>query len=136
MKKKAMLWFVLLCCTISPLVAQKYYSDRENGYSGKALAQYMGTFPKKEIEEKAHMMSYVFNMMAMGQGLTFMGPLEKISKEVNFFIWSALNEYRFSDNEVYGITINSDNLPFIVLVFVIITDNGKNYQCLYGSQWT
>ncbi len=92
----------------------KYYSDLLNGYSGVAGANYFTTGgipiyggpPKGFIETR---------------------PLKKLSKEEEFLIRKALEEYSLKDGEVYNVTVKCDNSKEFLNLQVEIYSNGKNF---------
>lgn len=145
MKKKTILCMVLLCCTMLPVMAaeEKIYRDYINGYSGSAMAIFL---PSKNgivtgSNGKPLSLPEVCDSIETGamEGLIKLGKREKLTKEENFLIWSALNEYELLDGEVYMVGITTD--PSIgydaefLLFLVTITDNGRGYTWYGGFRY-
>lgn len=130
MKKKLIVCLALLCCTIFPVAAQELYSDRSNGYSGHAGAHYIGT--TKDVNLAEHWAGLERHM---GKRFTFLRAIQKLSKEENFLLWSALNEYELSSNEVYQVAITWENKSTTLALLVVITDKGRSCTLYDASLW-
>lgn len=141
MKKKTILCMVLLCCTMLPVMAaeEKIYRDYINGYSGYAIAEFLPSKNGMIIHQSNGeflSISEVCDLLATELAGMILGKKTKLTKEENFLIWSALNEYELLDGEVYMVGITTD--PSIgydaefLLFLVTITDNGRGYTW-YGG---
>ena len=140
--KKKLVCIVVLCCTMLPVMAAegKIYRDYINGYSGYAIAEF---FPSKNgivtdrdgVSRSLSEFCDFCETEIKSKG-TFLGKKEKITKEENFLIWSALNEYELLDEEVYVVIITTDQVLGDGVEFscflVTIKNNGRNCTP-YGS---
>lgn len=140
MKKKTILCMVLLCCTMLPVMAggPKFYYDYSRGYKGEAFALFENKTASVYDET---LLREVFDnyerMIQGGYGWVRGRDNIKITKEDNFLIWSALNEYELSDGEVYAVFVSPrNNLKGNVMLFfsVMITNNGNNFK-YFASEW-
>ena len=128
MKKKAILWFVLLCCTISPLVAQKakFYDDFE-GHRGYAEARYETKVANADPSKYGDPGGWYYDYEPWLQKINPDRRITKLSKEDSFLIWSALNEYEILTDEIYQVAIiRSDDS--LALFTVAIKNNGESFQ--------
>ena len=123
MKKRLLICIAMLIFILFSINAQSYY-DWNNGYSGSAVAYYLGTTktinPAQVAEDAEH------NMRSIGLKVT--GYCQKLSKTESFLIWSALNEYDYNDGEVYSLVINPSNNITALCLVVVITNGGKSFQ--------
>ena len=124
MIKKIILIAIFLIILVDPVFADKYYSDKANGYSGYAGATYAGsTAGMTSAEFNQH-----FNLaktFAM-QTRTFIGDCRKLSKAEAFLLWAALKEFNYSANEAYIVTIKENNSTLTLTLLVVITENGQD----------
>ena len=119
--------FVLSIVSAVPLFAgeMKNYSDWINGYSGTSGAEYMGTTTEIDLEK------LIMNgRQSFKQKAQYIGDCKKLTKEENFLLWSALNEFDYKDNEIYAVGIFWDHnteSAFLGLI-AVITENGKSFN--------
>lgn len=131
MKNKRII--VLLVCIFScfiPLFSadSKFYSDFENGWCGYSRADYIGTTrnvnPSQFAAEAERRVKSFFRITRY---------CEKLSRQENFLLWSALGEYDYKDNEVYSVVIEQDKETLNLIV--VINDNGNNCSWYGGAYW-
>ena len=135
--KKKLVCIVVLCCTMLPVMAAegKIYRDYINGYSGYAIAEF---FPSKngmlihQSNGEFLSISEACDLVATELAGMILGKKTKLTKEENFLIWSALNEYELLDGEVYTVEISTPPYTEVLGVLVMITDNGNGYTW-YGG---
>ena len=138
MKKKTIICMLVLCCTMLPVMAgePKIYISMD--YKGKALAEFLpskngilirpnGEF--QSISEFCDMYETELGMSGM-----ILEKKTKLTKEENFLIWSALNEYELLDGEVYFVVISTPPYTEALAFLVMITDNGNGYTWYGGWQ--
>ena len=118
--------FASISCLKLSAANMKPYIDWDNGYSGYANADYVGTTrtinPSQFAEEGER------RIRAFGATIT--RYCQKLSKSENFLLWSALNEYNYSDNEIYSVTIQQGMQ--ILQLIVVIRENGNSVDW-YGG---
>lgn len=123
MKKKIILCFAFTFCISLASVFGRRYEDKKNGYSGLAMATYLGTI--KEIDDWGTITLLRNNHEMDGHRTR---DCEKLSKAESFLMWSALEEYNFKKNEVYNILI-FEGYDYLVLT---VTITGKDTLEWYG----
>lgn len=116
----------------------KYYSDWQ-GHSGYAAAEYCGNLIDTLGSSSAF---YSYNIEGFLQnlqrsqtelkeqfGFDKVRDIEKLSKEENFLIWSALNEYELSDGDAYVVSCTTSLMqPNLKYFTVVIINNGKSFK--------
>lgn len=134
--KKKLVCMVLLCCTMLPVMAaeEKIYRDYINGYSGYAVVEFLPSKNGMLIQSNGEFLSIseVCDLVATELAGMILGKKTKLTKEENFLIWSALNEYELLDGEVYIVEISTPPYTEDLGVLVMITDNGNGYTW-YGG---
>ena len=135
--KKKLVCMVLLCCTMLPVMAAegKIYRDYINGYSGYAIAEFLPSKNGMLIHQSNGeflSISEACDLLATELAGMILGKKTKLTKEENFLIWSALNEYELLDGEVYIVDIRTPPYTEVLGVLVMITDNGNGYTW-YGG---
>lgn len=123
----SLITFVLLWVTPIYAADIKWYSDWKNGYCGYAGADYIGT--TKNIDPNAYANNAEAHLRSLGVYIT--RYCQKISKQENYLLWSALSMYNYSDGEVYAVTIQQGKE--ILNLFVVIKDGGKS--CSQYGGW-
>lgn len=103
MKKKLVVAAVVAILVAMDASAQglKRYNDWANGYSGDSEATYYSQGFSQSLALQSRQ-----NGIKYGAVIT---EYSKLSKEDNFLLWSALNEYDLRDGECYVVTLYSDN---------------------------
>src|SRR5574344_1701441 len=103
MKKKFLCLLVIIVAMQVSVFAQvfKSYSDYENGYSGSSVANYQGI---RSIDEAR----FIHNNMKISTNDNLAIDIHKLSKEENFLLNKALNEYDYEDGECYTVLIMPD----------------------------
>ena len=127
---------LVLCCTMLPVMARepKIYISKD--YKGMAWAEFLPSKngilirPNGEFQS----ISEVCDMYETELGMSGMilEKKTKLTKEENFLIWSALNEYELLDGEVYFVAISTPPYTEVLSFLVMITDNGNGYTW-YGG---
>ena len=132
----------LIClAVVMPLVVavcsgqMKYYSDWQ-GHSGYAVAEYCTTHDPSVFNKQSFLDDrFRESLDDLAEGVKSLGyaksgDIKKLSKQENFLIWSALNEYELLDGEVYKVvTYSSDSTdPYRQAFFVCIMNNGKSFK--------
>lgn len=120
MKKRIIFCVVFLLEFVCALSARgpKFYQDYQNGYAGTALADFLG-YGKDAYSKFDSYMDY-----SRREGLLRLYPLEKLTNEESFLIWSALGEFDVRDGEVYGVSFTRTMSEGGIGV-VTIKDNGE-----------
>lgn len=106
----------------------KWYFDYYNNYSGRATILYLGTTAECTPSQEASQAEAFLQS-------DIVGYCRKLSKTENFLIWSALAEYDYVENEVYGIVVQDAGNDTALTVVVQIVDNGKSFRW-YGGFYT
>lgn len=109
----------------------KHYDDWGNDYHGKAVASYCGTTENFDLDLVLKEVSSKIESI----GFVFVSDIKKLSKEEEFLIWKSLNEYSLNDNEIYSILWNKDNSNLAGIIYVIITNNGRNFSWYDCGYW-
>ena len=125
--------FILMLLFVWVLEAEdlKFYSFKDEGYSGYAIASYMAYMPAFDVVEKLAESNEEYYKKHNAFIRYNMG---KLSKQESFLLWSALNEYNYKDGEMYAVVIKQKN-EYLHL-FVIIMDE-VNYGChFWGGIYT
>ncbi len=117
-KAVVVLAIALFVATFASAEGRSYY-DWENGYSGVADAIYVGTTRTLDTNEAI----YSFEEGLRNEGFQYICPCSKLSKRDIFLLWSALNEYNYSNNEVYCVSISQ--IGGVLYLLVVITDAQK-----------
>lgn len=135
MKKRIALCLVFMLCILSAVTGREKlgsytkYEDRKNGYSGWAVARYLGTTKETDAYKE---------MQELASSLYWMMPslCSKLTNEESFLMWSALAEYNLKKGEIYYISICDypTNRTKDLLLFVTIT--GKDTLEWYGYYYT
>lgn len=118
-KAVVVLAIALFVATFASAQQGGYYHDWKNGYSGEAVATCFGTTRTVSI-------SYTISdwqKFVQSKGFQYLGPCSKLSKRDIFLLWSALNEYNYSNNEVYCVSISQ--IGGVLYLLVVITDAQK-----------
>lgn len=128
MKKKIMFIF-LISISLIPLFGakSKYYYDYQNGYSGYASADYLGSTKKG-----FNIIEYKTNMEGMlgSYGYSFK-KCAGLSKQESFLLWSAIDEYNRSYNDCFEVMI-TEGSQITWLVGEITNKNGVENFSWYG----
>ena len=138
MKKKTIICMLVLCCTMLPVMAGGPKTYISMDYKGEALAEFLPSKngilirPNGEFQS----ISEVCDMYETELGMSGMilEKKTKLTKEENFLIWSALNEYELLDGEVYFVAISTPPYTEALSFLVMITDNGNGYTWYGGWQ--
>ena len=127
---------LVLCCTMLPVMAAegKFYRDYSKGYKGEALAEFLPSKNGMLIQSNGEFLSIseACDLVATEQTGMILEKKTKLTKEENFLIWSALNEYELLDGEVYIVAISTPPYTEVLSFLVMITDNGNGYTW-YGG---
>lgn len=138
MKKKTIICMLVLCCTMLPVMAAwpKFYYDYSRGYKGEAYAEFLPSKNGMLIQSNGEFLSIseACDLAETEQPGIILGKKTKLTKEENFLIWSALNEYELLDGEVYFVGISTPPYAEGLLFLVMITDNGNGYTWYGGWQ--
>lgn len=134
MKKKTIIYMLVLCCTMLPVIAgePKIYISKD--YKGEALAEFLPSKNGMLIQSNGEFLSIseACDLVATEQTGMILGKKTKLTKEENFLIWSALNEYELLDGEIYLVVISTPPYTEALSFLVMITDNGNSYTW-YGG---
>ena len=117
----------------------RYYSDWKTGYKGYVDIAYAANLIDKLGSSSAF---YSYNIEGFIQnlqrsqtelkeqfGFDKVRDIEKLSKEENFLIWSALNEYELSDGDAYAVSCTTSLMqPNIKYFTVVIINNGNSFK--------
>ena len=130
---KKMMWVVLgLLLGASAISAAEFKPYAGDGYFGYARADYLGTtrdFDPVQTAERSEQF-----IRRLGHKIT--GYCQKLSKEEHFLLWKALEEYDYSDNEVYSVSISKDSpstaAGFKLELIAVIKDKGQSVEW-YGG---
>ncbi|MBO5729591.1 MAG: hypothetical protein J6R67_00140 [Treponema sp.] len=139
MKKKTIIYMLVLCCTMLPVMAggPKFYYDYSRGYKGEAYAFFKNKTASIYDETLLREIfdNYERKMQELYGWVRVRGDI-KITKEDSFLLWSALNEYDLSTGEIYVVYVYPENKLVESLIFlsVMITDNGNNCK-YFASEW-
>lgn len=131
MKKKFAFFILLSTLVLYGASSQqlKSYSDYRNGFAGLASAKYQGMIYSINID--AHI-SQLKTLAYSGQnGTSNPFHVSKLTEEQRFLMWSALNEYNYSEDEVYDIYIQTGSV--ILLLVVQFGKNGNLWYDGYGA---
>lgn len=128
MKKKSLIG-VFVFLLIIPIYASelKRYTDWNNGYTGYAGADYIGT--TKTINPKTFSMEAEQRIRNLGVYIT--RYCQKLSNQERYLLWSALGMYNYTDNEIYSVTIQQGKE--ILQLVVVITNGGSS--CNWYGGW-
>ena len=136
MKKKTIICMLVLCCTMLPVLAggPKFYYDYSSGYKGEALAEFLPSKNGMLIQSNGEFLSIseACDLVAPEQTGMTLEKKTKLTKEENFLIRSALNEYELLDGELYLVVISTPPYTEALSFLVMITDNGNGYTW-YGG---
>ena len=131
MKKRIALCLVFMLCILSAVPGREKlgsytkYEDRKNGYSGWAVAGYLGTAKEtdayKEMQELASSFYWETHF-----------PCSKLTNEESFLMWSALAEYNFKKGEIYNISICDYPTKRTKDLELFVTITGKDTLEWYG----
>lgn len=136
MKKKTIIYMLVLCCTMLPVMAgePKIYISKD--YKGEALAGFLPSKNGMLIQSNGEFLSIseVCDFVATEYTGKILGKKTKLTKEENFLIWSALNEYELLDGEIYLVVISTPPYTETLSFLVMITDNGNSYTWYGGWQ--
>lgn len=133
--KKMFLCFAIIFFTLASITAaeMKYYSDSQNGYSGYAVADYVGT--TKTVNPSVYLNLWENDLYQ--RGYIKSGYCNKLSNQESFLLWKALGEYDYRGNEVYAVRIIQGNSMLIFTVAIkkrgSCTTYGGSY--LYYQTW-
>ncbi|EMB24376.1 hypothetical protein E4N83_10935 [Treponema denticola] len=130
---KKILIFILMLLFVWGLEAEelKFYSFKDRGYSGYAIASYMAYMPPLDVVEKLAERNEEYYKE---QNAFIRYNRGKLSKQESFLLWSALNEYDYEEGEMYVVVIKQED-EYLHL-FVIIMDE-VNYGChFWGGIYT
>ncbi len=132
MKKRLLVFSVIMSVTVL-LQAEgyKYYSDTKNGYSGSAMAFYVGT--TKDINPSDYLVGY--ERFLREKGYNIVGYCTKLSKQEDFLFWAALNEYKCAAKEVYSVSIKIEGENRILNVAAVVKKPGKTCDQYGGFYW-
>lgn len=123
----------------------RYYSDWETGYKGYVDIAYTGNLIDKLGSSSAFYSYDIGEFLQNLQrsqteqkeqllGFDKVRDIEKLSKEENFLIWSALNEYELSDGDAYVVSCTTSlTQPNVKYFTVVIINNGKSLNGLVRS---
>ncbi len=131
MKKSFFCFLFLFIFLFNSLKASepKYYFDDINGYEGYSLAEYMGTVRTIDPEATA----IAWEQVAIEDGAEVIKHSEKLTKQEQFLLWSALEEFEYKVNEVYYVLISQENS----LLYIIAVVKNRGMKCdLYGGFYT
>ena len=136
MKRKTIICMLVLCCTMLPVMAvePKIYISKD--YKGEAGAEFLPSKNGMLIQSNGEFLSIseACDLVEAEQTGMILGQKTKLTKEENFLIWSALNEYELLDGEVYFVGISTPPYAESLLFLVMITDNGNGYTWYGGWQ--
>lgn len=140
----------LIClAVVMPLVVavcsgeMRYYSDWKTGYKGYVDIAYTvnlidelgssSAFYSYNIEGLLQNLQKVRDTEFKKQmGIDKVRDIEKLSKEENFLLWSALNEYELSDGDMYSVTCTSSlqpgPKPTSKYFSIVIINNGNSFK--------
>ncbi len=129
--KKLLLCFIVVFFALSSIAASdlKFYSDRQCGYSGYAMAEYIGTLDYIG----PHACAGIQESNMYKSGCIKVGHCSKVSKQENFLLWEALDEYHYRANEVYTVLILQDNQ--LLSLTAVINKDRKSCALYGGSYW-
>lgn len=122
---------ILVTVSVNADSESKHYDDWANDYHGKAVASYCGTTESFNLDSALKEISPGIESI----GFVFVSDIKKLSKEEEFLIWKSLNEYSLNDNEIYSILWNKDNSNLAGIIYVIITNNGRNFSWYDCGYW-
>ena len=128
--KKIIFIFVLFIGLLISISATdiRFHSDSGNGWYGYSGADYVGTTktvnPSQFAEEAENRAARYFRIVRY---------CEKLSRQENFLLWSALNQYNYSNNEVYSVIIQQGYECLNLIV--VIKDNGNSCDWYGGAYW-
>ena len=136
MKKKTIICMLVLCCTMLPVMGgePKIYISKD--YKGEALAEFLPSKNGMLIQSNGEFLSIseACDLAETELAGMILGKKTKLTKEENFLIWSALNEYELLDGEVYIVGISTPPYAEGLWFQVMITDNGNGYTWYGGWQ--
>ena len=124
MKVRCVLYVLLAVCLFSSALFAdaKKYVDYELGYSGEASITYIDIEEDRQafFEDATKLMENFFEEEGLKYRFT-----NKFTKEEDWLVWKALNEYDYKDNEVYLIMgTSSSNQLFEI--FIRVYEDGKS----------
>lgn len=127
--RKFLIIFLLFILS-SPIFSAnvKRYSDWEKGFSGYAGAEYVGT--TKTIDPKTYSLQCGYRIL--NSGMTILRYCDKLSKQEIFLLWAALDQYDFSNGEIYTVYILQNNE--ILQLIVVIKEDGKSVNKINGYE--
>ena len=136
MKKKTIICMLVLCCTMLPVMAGGPKTYMLMDYKGEALAEFLPSKNGMLIQSNGEFLSIseACDLVATEQTGMILEKKTKLTKEENFLIWSALNEYELLDGEVYFVVISTPPYTEALSFLVMITDNGNGYTWYGGWQ--
>lgn len=127
---------LVLCCTMLPVMGgePKIYISKD--YKGEALAEFLPSKNGMLIQSNGEFLSIseACDLAETELAGMILGKKTKLTKEENFLIWSALNEYELLDGEVYIVGISTPPYAEGLWFQVMITDNGNGYTWYGGWQ--
>ena len=134
MKKKTIICMLVLCCTMLPVMAGGPKTYISMDYKGEALAEFLPSKNGMIIQPNGEFrsISEACDLLETELAGMILGKKTKLTKEENFLIWSALNEYELLDGEVYIVEISTPPYAEGLGVLAMITDNGNGYTW-YGG---
>lgn len=136
MKKKTIIYMLVLCCTMLPVMAGGPKTYISMDYKGEALAEFLPSKNGMLIQSNGEFLSIseACDLAETELAGMILGKKTKLTKEENFLIWSALNEYELLDGEVYIVGISTPPYAEGLWFQVMITDNGNGYTWYGGWQ--
>ena len=125
MKKNIILCFIFALIINSFLNAESLNVYVYGGRGCMAGARYIGIKDELKTNSLREINEIAKKSFKKG-GLKILEDCRKLSKSEEYLMWSAINEYNYSDNEVYGIDILEDPTvkPFRWLTITAIIKNG------------
>ena len=125
MKKKLNFCLFMFFLIIVPLFSDELRFYSKGGYRGHAMAEYVGTTkninPARFADEGERRVISV--------GVPIIRYCQKLSKQECFLLWSALEQWDYSNNEIYAVTIQQGKE--ILQLIVVVKD--KNNCDWYGG---
>ena len=117
--------FFLVC--IIPLFSDELRFYSEGRYRGYAVAEYIGTTkninPSRFADEG--------ELRVRSTGVPIIRYCQKLSKQEIFLLWSAINQWDYSENEIYAVTIQQGKE--ILQLIVVVKGRGKG--CDWYGGW-
>lgn len=136
-KKRFFVLAALLALTAGLASAQtsKHYFDWYNGYNGWGYAAYLGTTKTCDPQKIADYMDQDMKQNGAAHGIKFLGYAQKLSKTEEWLVWQSLNEYNYSEGEVYNVVLQIDGEHRALGLVVVVTNGGNNFRW-YGGWYT